>query len=338
MKSNLILKDTKPMSEKEWLDYRQNGLGASETAAILGVDPYKAAIQVFNEKVYGKIQYEETIPAFMGKYLEDCVAELWQFWDGNQEGMMENYKLKKTVRKCRRVNAFVHNPEYPWLFASPDRIINKNGAQEEAILEIKTISGFAANMWENGIPPMYIIQLQTYLLITGLQYGELAILKDGRYLEVYPFERNENIIAAIIEKTREFWDKVEQARRVKHDEHLVNQIAPEPDGSEAWANYLKEQYKGDKSEREGTLTEFELGKKYLQLCEQIGELETEKTEQSNKIKNLMGETEVLTFGAAGKITWKANVKGVRTFKCSLKNEPSVILASHDSEVNATIVQ
>jgi len=134
---------------------------------------------------------------FMGRFMEDHIAELWSFWDGDTDSMMANFTAGTPVRKCRKQNAFIINPQFPHLFASVDRIINKGDNGKEGILEIKTISGFASDMWIAGIPPQYIVQLQQYLLVTGLEYGEMAILKEHLAISGYAeslIKSTENII------------------------------------------------------------------------------------------------------------------------------------------------
>ena len=41
---------TKDMSEKEWLEHRMEGIGGSDVATILGMNPYKSALRLYMEK------------------------------------------------------------------------------------------------------------------------------------------------------------------------------------------------------------------------------------------------------------------------------------------------
>lgn len=330
---------TQNMTDEQWHDYRLSGIGASEIATIMGLNPYQASIQLFYQKI-GQIEAnkEENAAMFFGTELESFVAKCWEHWDPSNptpEAMISNYRAEKKIRRCQRVNAFVRNPKYPWLFVSLDRKINKVGGQDEKALEIKTISGYAADKWESGIPPMYLMQLQTQLLVCEFKQGELAILKDGRHMDVLPFEAHEGIQQAIIERTKHFWNSVIEARRLVHlqkeetkqgnaamVEELQNQIdrlAPEPDDSIAYENYLKERYQNPGG---GTLqgedVHFDIAKQYVSTKEKIEHLETAATGCSNKLKSILGDYDVLDFGALGKVTWKANKNGVRAFKVSLK--------------------
>ena len=168
MNTNLIRVSTVDMPQSDWLAYRRNGLGGSDIATVMGLNKYKSSHELFYEKVEGATETPENISMFMGKYMENSIAELWSYWDGDLESMMKNFRENIQVRKCRKVNAYLVNPDYPHLFASVDRVITKGDAGKEGILEIKTISGWVSDQWLGGIPPQYLVQLQQYLLITGL--------------------------------------------------------------------------------------------------------------------------------------------------------------------------
>lgn len=334
MRKDLIQVSTLQMTDDQWYDYRMNGIGASEVASVMGLNPYKSSIELFYEKIGQKpISREENAAMFWGTELESVIAEKWQYYDPNepgQEAMIRNFRAAMVVRKCERVNRYISNPAFPHLFVSLDRRIHKQSEIGEGALEVKTISGFSANQWESGIPPMYIVQLQTQLMACDFNYGELVILKDGRHFEVYPFEKNETIQTAIAERTKTFWDLVLEARnyaRLKiedsngmadHYQGMIDALAPEPDGSASYENYLKEKYKeGGSGFMKGETVHYDIAKQYQSTHEHINQLEIAKTECANKIKAVMGDYDILDFGPLGKVTWKANSKGSRVFKVSV---------------------
>ncbi len=335
MRKDLIQVSTLFMTDDQWHDYRMNGIGASEIASVMGLNPYKSSIELFYEKIGQKEIYKGENPAmFWGTELESVIADKWQYWDPanpGQERMIENFRAINLIRRCEKVNRYISNPAFPQLFVSLDRRIHKNAGLGEGALEVKTISGFAAGQWESEIPPMYIVQLQQQLMVCDFNYGELAILKDGRTMEVYPFEKNETIQASIAERSKFFWDMVIEARGyvelIKEDpiinDHLQSQIdalAPEPDGSVGYENYLKEKYKsGGGGLIKGEAVHLEIAKQYKKTNDHITQLETAKNECANKLKAVLGEYDVLDFQQDGKVTWKANVKGTRVFKVSVND-------------------
>lgn len=334
MRKDLIQVSTLKMTDDEWHDYRMNGIGASEVSTVLGLNPYKSSIELYYEKIGQKpINRNENAAMFWGTELEEVIGQKWQYWDPNnpdQENMIANYRAGNVIRKCEKVNRYIVNPVYPHLFVSLDRRIFKHDGKGEGSLEIKTISGFAANMWESGIPPAHIVQLQQQLMVCDFDYGELAILKDGRWMEVYPFEKNETIQQSIAEKTKFFWDMVIEARgytkMIKEDSVMadhyqlqIDSLAPEPDGSLSYENYLKEKHsEGGGGLMKGELVHLEIAKQYMSTNEHINKLEVAKNECANKLKAVLGDYDVLDFQESGKVTWKANAKGSRVFKVSVK--------------------
>lgn len=324
------------MSQAEWLAYRTRGLGASENATVMGLNQYKSNIQLFYEKLGQAVYIPENIYMFMGKEQEDFIANLWQYWEGSEESMIANYRAGKIIRKCRRVNAYVHNPKYPWLFVSLDREINKHGQKDNGALEIKTISGYEMDKWEGGFPPAYVIQIQTQLLVCEYTYGESAILKDGRRMEVLPFDLHKGICQSIVTQTKDFWERVTNARRVltqkfeaertfnyklaQECEAELQRLEPDPDGSEAYADFLKVKYQiARPGERKGTDPELAWATDHYKISQKMKALEEKRRFCENNLKNSMKDNITrLTFGDNGFISWATDVNKVRRFLNKLK--------------------
>ncbi|HLP13851.1 MAG TPA: YqaJ viral recombinase family protein, partial [Flavobacteriales bacterium] len=207
-----------PQSREKWLQNRQVGIGGSEVGTVLGVNPYESSIKLFYRKLgIVPLEGEDNMAMFMGRFLEDKIAELWQYYNLFEEDMIENFNHDRKKKFCEKVNYTIKNNHYPHLLANLDRMILPEGKYENAgygVLEVKTIASYNAKQWEDGIPPYHLAQLQTYLIITEFEYGEIAMLVDGRKLEVFEFERDEYFIEEIIHKTALFWDKVERGRAI----------------------------------------------------------------------------------------------------------------------------
>ena len=120
--SNLIYTSTAEMTPEQWLGFRKCGLGASEVGAVMGLSQYKSNVELFYDKIGQGLGFSvENIAMFMGTELEQFIANIWQFWDGTEAGMIENFRTQNKVRKMQRVNAYIQNPKFPWLFVSLDR-------------------------------------------------------------------------------------------------------------------------------------------------------------------------------------------------------------------------
>ncbi len=345
-------------ASQEWKDFLFPCVGASEISPLLGLNPYYSKIELFFEKVGIKPSWDEdNIAMFWGRELEEQIAEKWMYWDGSPEGMIANYAAKELKRKCRRINFYTQNKDFPWIFASLDRVINKQGTGEETAnegaLECKTISGFYAKMWENEIPPMYVAQHQTQLAVLGFDYGELAVLKDGRYFDVMPFDKHPGIVERLIRESKLFFDSVKYSieRWLLHqcttDENVQQQlyaeieaVSPEPDGSESYKNYLSETYQTSIAGKEiqGTVVEEELVKQYKFFDKRMKDFDYLKTECRNKLCATMKDVPVLNLGTLGKVTWREEGQKGRVFRVNIKLPEGYVPEAFKADPGPTIEQ
>ena len=340
MKSHLILTSTEGMTNRDWLSFRTRGLGASDVPAVLGFSEYESPMSKFDEKTsLNPKQKFQHFAMFMGKRAEDINAELWEYWDGSIEGMMANYDKGTKVRRCRRINSYVQNPKYKWLFVSLDRVINKHtwkGVEfGEGTLELKNLSSYEADKWEGGIPLKHLLQVQTQMAVCEFDYGELAVKLDDRNYTVYQFEKNREICEQIIDQTHDFWQRVEKAREIqtqifvaKKDFNLrkvedleaqLQELEPEPTGDDCVSDFLSEKYKKALPiSREGTPEELEWAKEHIKTKDALKKIEFRKNELENRLKVSMKNVEVLSFGKEGKVSWSNTVNGTRIFRNGIK--------------------
>lgn len=337
MKSKLELIPTTGMTREAWLSWRHNGLGASEVGAVLGLDDYTSSLELYYYKIGEVPKFDtESLMSFLGREQEDLIARLWQYWDGDEDSMIRNFRAGNIVRRCQRVNAFVRNPDIPWLYVSLDRKINVTDTAGEGNLELKTIGGFEADKWESGLPPKYITQVQSQMCVCEFDHGEMAILQDGRKFHVLPFERSEVIMSKILDATRDFWDRVVRGRklvtekyhamtnynqkRVEQLTHEIDALAPEPDGTLVYSDYLAQRHQRPATAtRKGTEAELATGRLQRMYADQLKDIEESKTLHENRIKKAMGDqVEVLDFGEDGKLYWAKASNGNRIFRNKLK--------------------
>ena len=335
MNKNLQFISTAEMSEDDWLAYRTTGIGASEVGTIMGLNQYKSSSQLFYEKIGAYSRYNiENIACFMGKEQEAFVANLWQYWGGSTESLISNYRNKNIVRKCRRVNAYIRNPKCPHLFVSLDRVGNKTESHNEIAVEIKTIAGYESNKWEGGIPPAYIMQVQTQLGVCEFEQGEMAILTDGRKFEVLPFYFMSNVFERIVKDTGEFWERVQKGKILVNQqfeakrnfnnkladeiEREITAIEPPPDGSDSYSEFLKNRYNNVTGYRNGTEQEFIWAIESKKITDKIKELQEEQNYYDNCVKKSMADIQTLEFQERGKVHFKFNKNNTRIFLNNIK--------------------
>lgn len=253
----LIKTPTARLSEEQWQALRRRFVkagmvGGSDAGTLLGLNPYSSPINLFYKAVS-----DEDIPnkmnhaMFVGKHLESFVANCWQYYDGSNQSIVDNEAAGKKVKKYRKVKAIIQNPKYPALFANID---GQMVSPRKGILEIKTISGYAADQYEKGIPESYIAQVQLYMLVTGLDYAEIFFMKDGREFGLVPVEANKDMQDLILETANDHYNRVREARAAvagRSGEELyqyASQWEPPVDGTDAYSYFLSERHKAKQTE------------------------------------------------------------------------------------------
>lgn len=349
MKSNIELISTVDMTAEQWLAFRHRGLGASDVSTVLGKNPWKSSIALFYEKLGEPSMNSNRLSAFLGSNREGFNADMWKYWDGSEAGMMRNWETGTIVRQCKRINAYAINPKYPWLFVSLDREINKGQRfpgsgrlwEGNGALEIKEIGGYEADKWESGIPIGYIFQHQTQIGVCEYEYGEIAILRDNQEFTVLPFEFNQTIFDAITVRTKVFWYKVLEGRKIMTQRFeaqasfnmaLVEELnaklmalEPEPDGSEAYTDYMKQKYRiAAPGEMVGTAADLETAREDIQLKEAISAMEEKRRYQQNLLRNRLRDgADKITFGKEGYVSWKVDANNSRRFLNKVKPDANV---------------
>lgn len=195
-------------SREEWLEERKKGIGGSDAAVILGLNPYKNNIRLWEEKT-GKVQAEDISDKSYVKYgtqAEDLLRELFKL-------DFPQYEVSHDE------NTIIKHPKYPFLFASLDGQLVDKETGELGILEIKTtniLQSMQKEKWKEKIPDNYFCQVLHYLNVTGYSFAILkAQLKydfDGDIkLETRHYKINRNDFEEDIKELEkaeiEFWTK-----------------------------------------------------------------------------------------------------------------------------------
>lgn len=303
----------------EWLLERNKRIGGSDVGTLMGLNKYKASIQLFYEKVGIDLPLKiSNRPIFFGNYLEDKVGELWEYYDGEEQSYIDNYDNKNKFRTCYTPKGIIVNDHYPWLHASVDRFMDEDSVNLisgemmgfEAILEIKTSSQAAMQTWEDGIPPGYVVQVMQYMIVCEVKYAEFAILKanfNGFDFEVIPVEYSKGLAEQIKDQSHDFWyNRVEPARRLKkrrdqyelkkdfkgaHDMLAeIQALEPLPDGSESYKNFLSTREMEDPEIAQGDPEHLELCREVKMIQAIKKKLEEQETLCKSKLmKDMLGK-------------------------------------------------
>lgn len=267
--------DSKNATREEWLKVRKLGLGGSDMAAVQGLSPWRSPIDVWLDKTSDTVEEKESEPMYWGNVLEEVVAQEF---------------AKRSGYKVRNNNFTLQSEEYPYLLANIDREI----VGLDAGLECKTANAFKANEWDgDNVPDAYYIQCQHYMAVTGKSSWWIACLVGGNTFYYKEIKRNEEVIAAIIETGAAFWELVK------------NKTMPAPDDTKQCENALKKLYQ--KSNGQSVELPANYGNMiidYLEIKNQLSELETKKRGIENVMKDFLKDNERATYGEHF-VSWKS---------------------------------
>ncbi|MFA5382211.1 MAG: YqaJ viral recombinase family protein [Candidatus Micrarchaeia archaeon] len=204
IKSKVIRIPYDPDDRDGWLELRRKGLGGSDAATVVGLNPFSSKLYLYADKMGLMPEKEDSEAMREGRELEDYVAGRWS---------------EATGKKVQRVNAVLFNEKYQWGLANLDRKV----VGEPALLEVKTTSAWNKTDFKNGeIPPQYYCQCQHYLAISGYERAYLAVLVLNTAFYTFVIDRDEKEIEALMSAERDFWEQ-----------HIIPKIPPAPDGSES---------------------------------------------------------------------------------------------------------
>jgi putative phage-type endonuclease len=281
----LRLVGTKQLPREDWLAVRKQGIGSSDAAAAIGLNPYKSQLELWLEKTgrdtsLPKLDpHDEESPAYWGNILEPIVAAHYS---------------QRTGNRVRRVNAVLQHPDpkLPWMLANIDReVIGVNDVQ---ILECKTAGINGARLWKEGVPEYVQLQVMHQLAVTGKQAADVAVLLGGQHLEIHRIERDESMIARLVDLERLFWD------------YVVSDTPPPADGTDSAEAALRCLYPEDNGQTLDFSQHTELASTYLELKsvrQSIAQQETREAQLKQVLQQAMGAATRVEF-TEGYISWK----------------------------------
>ena len=305
----LRLISTKELPREDWLAVRKGGIGSSDAAAAVGLNPYKSQLELWLEKTgrdatLPKLDpHDEESPAYWGNVLEPVVA--WHY-------------SKRTKNKVRRINAVLQHPapDLPWMLANIDREVI--GVDDVQILECKTAGINGALLWKEGVPEYVQLQVMHQLAVTGKQAADVAVLLGGQTLEIYRIERDEQMIARLIELERKFW------------QHVETDTPPPADGSASAEAALRCLYPEDNGQTIDFSGRAGLAAAYLELKavrQSIAEKETREAQLKQMLQQAMGGATRAEF-SNGYISWKKSKDSTVLDEDRLLKEKPYLLARY----------
>lgn len=260
----------------EWLAARENGIGASDAPAAIGVSPWKSPLSLWAEKLGLIPAQEPTLPMLLGTELEPLIARLY---------------TEATGEKVRRVNMLRQHPTHPFMLASLDRRAGRKPVE----LKYSARGTGYGDPGTDEVPDDVLVQVLHQLAVMDEDEADVAAIIGGRSeVQVYTIRRDAAAEAAIIEREAVLWD------------HVLSRTEPPLDGSAATEQALAAIHPQDDGETIESVDE-EIRAALVKLREASATsaaAEVAEKEAKAALKAAMGTASRLVVPGIGSATWK----------------------------------
>lgn len=276
--SNIIIR---PSTREEWLDVRKSGIGSSEVATIVGLNPWETPYQLWRRKIGLDAPKDENFAMKAGHYLEDAVAQFWHDETG------------RAIIKASAGDWIIRDNDRPFLQVSPDRTYwltgEKRNEINKGILECKTTQ-MAVD--PDDLPKHWFCQVQYQLGVAGLEHGSLAWLCSGREFGYKDIDLVPDFYQWLVEEVSRFWQ-----------DNILARVEPS-------AVSVKDVLLKYNRHADGKIVE--VGADILDACTELKEvkrqikaLEESQASLEERIKMVFGDAEGISFEGQTLATWKA---------------------------------
>ena len=275
---NIIIR---PKTREDWLKVREGGIGSSEIASVVGLNPWETPYQLWRRKVGIDPPKQENFAMKAGHYLEDAVARFWMDETG------------KEIIKSSATDWIIRDKARMYLQVSPDRTYwlpdKPRNSKNKGILECKTTQ---MSIDADDLPKHWFVQVQYQLGVANLTEGSLAWLSSGREFGYRDLAFVPDFYAWLVEEAERFWV-----------DHIVAKVEPVP------MNVKDVMLKFDKH-TDGKVVEvsdevFSCYQELKNVKNEIDMLEDRKAELEGKLKMAFEDAEAISYGGNTIATWKA---------------------------------
>lgn len=283
-------------SRLEFLRGRMSVVGGSDMGALLGVDPYRNAYDVYLEKTREPTADQaNNIHMLRGIMLEDLAAQLY---------------VEDTGRKVRRLKQRTH-PDFPFFGVNVDRQILRSNGSPTGAMEIKApaTAGFQ-RLLDEGAQVQHTVQLMWAIFVLGYTWGEyLAINLEHNNGPVvhFPIDRNEALCENMKDAGEQFWHNHVEPRVPPTTENWPYYQAPlEVPAAAGAAHIIK------------TGDDLDMDLAYIAVLggqSGVKDAEEEYAAAKARMLELAGERRIKVTGVLGSVSVFWN-KGRRTFSSS----------------------
>lgn len=275
----------RPATQAEWLECRKGGIGSSEAGAVMGLNPWQSAYQLWRLKLGIDPPAQENFAMRAGHYLEDAVAHFYADATG------------AVIIKSSAGDWIARDRQRPWLQVSPDRLAWPAGVSHSPanriIVECKTTQ---RTIDPDHVPMAWFVQLQYQLMVMRLNRGALAWLTAGRDFGYLNVERDDTLCEMIEMSLTAFWQ-----------DNIVGRKEPPCITGDDAELHWPQQTNGKTAEANGSLLDVVANLRAIKA--RITELTTAKADLEGRIKVAMADAELLVDDFGNTLaTWRTPQK------------------------------
>lgn len=264
---------------------RKDGLGASDSAIIMGYSSYKTPYELYLEKT--------------GIVSSDDETNEQQYWGNEIEPLIiRRFALENNVQVT--FPDTVYHPLHRFIFANLDGWIES----ERAVVEAKCANSFQRKEWDtqtsDGIPLSYLIQIAKQVAVTDATRGYCAVLFGGNEYMQFVYERDKALEELILKSDMDFWHCIE------------NRIEPDPINT----NDCRLKYRMPSPEKiaQSTFKTQQSLANLINIKLDIKRISLDEERLKMQLMSHMADAEYLVNQEGELVaTWKANKKGTRVF-------------------------
>jgi predicted phage-related endonuclease len=291
---------------------RRKGIGGSDVAVLLGLSPYKKPLDLYAEKtgvwkdeLAGEAAHWGTVlePVLARQYVErHQVAVARRERDGDVLLLPDAVEIVglEDPRLTRLLGTLIH-PEHEWARGHLDGVeVVQRTQTPAAVSEFKQASDRMSQHWgepdTDQVPLTYIVQQQWYMMLAELEVSHLFCLHGGNRGQRYILERDEGLIAMLLERAAWFWDLVQREQ--------PPEFSTETGDTDSLLHLYPHHAAGLTIEALPDTELWQLAARLHDARSLAKHWETVKDELSDSVRAQMASAEAITFGPNARITWK----------------------------------
>lgn len=327
------------LSYDQWMMERTKTLGASEAGIVVFGSSYSSNLELFHNKIGQPKRTVQNLRMFIGTQTEELSSQFWRYYDGkNEQSIVDNREAGRVLRECENRKATAFNSKWPFLSATPDRIILPEYQYKGmgfGSLEIKNTQSYVLNSYESGIPTNNVIQNVVQIKVGDLDFGELFFFIDNARVRGFFIQEKDvrKTWQTILLHTTPFWENVLKARplynqmyeakrhtNMKLAQELAYEIIalePPPQNTDGYLNFINQRYKDRLAGIgiiKGSEADLVKARKHKELGKKIDKLIMEQRKIEIDLKTTLGNNYKLDFGKEGFVSWYPNKNEKRIFK------------------------